>query len=400
MKHLLPAIIVSCFFIGQALAQHSSNSIEIQNSPAQATLGLAPNNLNVIPGTCSPFRYGDKVYFTVSVPKISGEGKVSRLYSAVLNNAATPQLINPKEEDTNASNATLSIGGNRIYYTVSKESGNGKPTHSEIWYRDKEYDGTWGHVVNLPRPINDMGIINQHPTCGYDFSLKKEVLYFSSNRPGGKGGFDIWYCTINRDGSFNDPVNASFNTAFDEVSPFFYTHAQMIFFSSNVPAGMGGFDVYRSSKNSSGNWQHAENLSAVNTVFNELYFTYHQPTQTIYFCTNRPNESCQNSPKGCSDLSIFSGKLCGSLVVNTLNEQDSTALYGYNIELENSETGMIETTILRSENSIVELPILPNKKYRLIVSRPGFYPVFLQLQSVSADFVHPIRKSVYLKPMK
>lgn len=399
MNHLLRAFFVSCFFVGQTLAQNPSILIEKPDLTGWSTLELAPGHINSIAGASSPFRYGDKIYFTVSVPRKSGGGKVSRLYSALINDPAIPQLINPKEDDVSAANATLSIGGNRIYYIVTKETTNDKPTRSEIWYRDKEYDGTWGHVVTLPKSINDLGIINQHPSCGFDFSLKKEVLYFSSNRPGGKGGFDIWYCTLNRDGSFSEPINAPFNTAEDDVSPFFYTHAQMIFFSSNRPGGKGGFDVYQSSKNIAETWQPAENLGAVNTTFDELYFTYHQPTQFVYLCSNRPNANCKNMPTGCPELAIFSGKLNSSLIVNTMNLLDSAALYGCNIELENMETGVIETTILRSENSIVELPILPNKKYRLIVSRAGYYPVFLQLQSVSTDFVHPIRKTVYLKPM-
>ncbi|MBI1224871.1 MAG: hypothetical protein GC192_06505 [Bacteroidetes bacterium] len=397
--HLLKVLVLLCFTL-QADAQYLDTMIEKPTPPTAGEVNLASNNLNFVEGASAPFRYGDKIYFTAPVPKKSGSGKVSRLYSAVLGSPATPQLINPKDDETNAAQATLNIGGDRIYYTIFKDAPGGKPAQSEIWYRDKEYDGTWGHVVPLPKSINEMGIVNKQPTCGFDFTLKKEVLYFASNRPGGKGGFDIWYCPINRDGSFGNPVNADFNTPFDEVTPFFYTHAQMVFFSSNMPGGDGGFDVYRAAKSEKGTWLSGESLSAVNTAFDETYFSYHQPSQSSYFCSNRPNEHCQNNSNGCADLFIFKGKLNGNLVVTTMSEMDSATLYGCNVELEDFETGKIEITILQSEDNVMELPILPSKKYRLIVSRKGYYPVFLQLESMFTDFAHPIRKTVYLKPMK
>ncbi len=400
MKHLLKILILSYFFIEQTLAQSSPILLETQSNSVGATINLAANNLNTFQGACAPFRYGDKIYFSASVPKKTGAGMVSRLYSAWQNEPAVPQLINPKEDDLSAAQGVLNIGGDRIYYTVYRETASGKPAQGEIWYRDKRYDGSWGQVVILPKPINESGIINQQPTCGYDFLLKKEVLYFSSNRPGGKGGFDIWYCVLNRDGSFSKPINAEFNTVNDEVTPFFYSHAQILFFSSNMLAGKGGFDIYRTTKNETGTWEAAENLNAANSSFDDLYFSYHQPSKTVYLCSNRPSENCENAPIGCPGLSIFSGKLNGSIIVNTMSALDSAAVYGCNFELENRETGAIELTLLQSENSIVEFPVLPNKKYRLIVSRKGFYPNFIQLDSMFTDFAHPIHKTVLLKPMR
>lgn len=357
-------------------------------------------SLNVGGNVLAPFRYGDKIYFSASVPKKLGTGKVSRLFSTMRNGPATLQTINPKEDETHAAYATLNLAADRIYYTIFKESHLVQQGKSEIWYRAKQYDGTWGNIVALPKHINQSGTINTHPACGYDFLLKKEVLYFASNRPGGKGGFDIWFCTVERDGTFGNPVNLPYNTEHDEVTPHFFTHGQMVFFSSNKPEGKGGFDVYRCEKTTTGTWEAPDNLGAVNSAFDELHFSYHQPTKTSYFCSNRPNDNCQNAPKGCPDFSVFSGILSGSLLVNTRSELDNTALYGCNIELENMETGTIEVTILRSENSTLELPILTGKKYRLIVSRPYFFPVFMELDSSGFDFANPIKKTVYLRPMK
>lgn len=368
--------------------------------PASDGIDLLKGKENYLQNVKAPYRYGDKLYFTASVPNKRGTSKVARLFSSVHGDKPIMLPINPKEDNIHAAHATISIGGDRIYYTVFKETTKVTEGHSEIWYRDKEYDGTWGHLVQMPKFVNLSDVINTQPSAGFDFTLKKEVVYFSSNRPGGKGGFDIWFCTVERDGSFGKPVNLPFNTAADEVTPHYSTFLQMVFFSSNMPGGYGGFDVYRSSKDSKGTWQTGENLSSVNTAFDETFFSYHQPSLTCYFCSNMPSFKCHNDPNGCAENAIYAGKLNGSLVVETRSELDSMPLYGCNIELENMETGTIENTILQSENSVIDLPLEPNRKYRLIISRPYHYPVFLPLENVLCDFAHPLRKTIYLKPMR
>ena len=348
----------------------------------------------------SPFRYGDKVYFTATVPAKRGSGKVSRIFSTLHDEPAQMFPLNPKEDGIHAAHASLNSTADRMYYTVFKEGQQVNNTQSEIWYRDKKYDGTWGNIVMLPRHVNLQGTVNTQPACGYDLLMKKDLLFFASNRPGGRGGFDIWYCTVERDGSFSPPFNLPFNTTDDEVTPHFFNQGQALFFSSKMPGGMGGLDIYHAEKNAAGIWQSPENLGTANTAFDELYFSYHQPSQTSYFCSNRPNDNCQNAPTGCPDFFVFTAILGGSLQVSIGSSFDSTPLYGCNIELMDASTGLIEMSILQSEVSSLQLPLLPEKKYRLIVSHVGFYPIFLDLEPGSTDFFRPLKKEVYLRPMR
>jgi hypothetical protein len=385
------------FSIGVAQAQLADPGQLATSTSGKAM--LVGGGLDFPGNVKAPFKYGEKMYFTASVPTKKGKGTVTRLFSCVHGGKATQLTINPKEDNMNAANATLSIGGDRIYYTVSKETPVVKLAESQIWYRDRQYDGTWGPIIQLPKHINLSGVLNTQPTSGYDFKLKKEVVFFASNRPGGKGGMDIWYTTVERDGTFGPAVNLPSNTEFDEVTPHFSTHLQMLFFSSNMPGGLGGFDIYRMGKNEAGEWQWSENLTAANSSSDDLYFCYHQPTQTCYFSSNRPNENCKSNPKHCADLAIFSAKLPGCLILEIRSQLDSMPLYGCNVELENLETGQIEVTYLNAENNSFNIPIFEGKKYRLIVSRPYHFPVFLPLEHEFCDFAHPIRKVVYLQPM-
>jgi hypothetical protein len=77
----------------------------------------------------------------------------------------------------------------------------------------------------------------------------KHVMVFSSNRPGGLGGFDLYY-SIFRNGKWNSPVNLGpgINSSSDEYRPVPGNHPdftnQFMMFSSNRPGGKGGFDIY------------------------------------------------------------------------------------------------------------------------------------------------------------
>jgi hypothetical protein len=76
-----------------------------------------------------------------------------------------------------------------------------------------------------------------------------QLMVFTSNRPGGYGGYDLYY-SLFKNGNWNSPVNfgAKINTSYDEYRPLigYHTDFSNIFmiFSSNRPGGLGGFDLY------------------------------------------------------------------------------------------------------------------------------------------------------------
>ena len=79
---------------------------------------------------------------------------------------------------------------------------------------------------------------------------KDKVLYFSSDRPGGYGGFDLFY-SILENGEWSEPINfgEKINTEFDEYRPILIDEGvswtqTMMMFSSNRTGGLGGFDLY------------------------------------------------------------------------------------------------------------------------------------------------------------
>ncbi|MCC6727321.1 MAG: PD40 domain-containing protein [Saprospiraceae bacterium] len=378
-----------------------------QNPPQLAIDSVNGNGngaelLNVNPPTdcslLSPCRYGDRLYFTTVVPTKTGQ--ITRIYSTVGNDAAQPLPINPKEDQLSIANMVFNTAATRIYYTLSREPKPGNAAHSELWYCDKTFDGKWGKSERLSGQINLPGTSAKEPAIGFDFKLRKEVLFFASDRPGGKGGYDIWYSPIEPDGRFGEPVNFPFNSSANDGAPHFFTQQQILFYSSNSLAGLGGYDIYQAERSENGEWLSTQNLQQINTPFDEGYFFYHPQSQTTYFCSNRPNGKCKGDISPCTDYSIYSANMGGSLVLNIINEKDSTALLGCNIELEDTSTGQFEQTILKSASNTLQMPIHADKRYRLIVSKEGFFPVFMEMQTTVSNCFKTLTQKVVLKPMR
>ena len=76
-------------------------------------------------------------------------------------------------------------------------------------------------------------------------------LFFSSNRRGGKGGFDIWYSVANEKGEFGKAINCGtkINTSGDEITPLYSEDTKTLYFSSDYHPNAGGFDVFKSKGN-------------------------------------------------------------------------------------------------------------------------------------------------------
>ena len=117
-----------------------------------------------------------------------------------------------------------------------------------------------------------------------------KVMYFVSDMPGGFGGLDIWLTIIDHDGNFGVPINAGkqINTKYDEVTPYYQTKNNQLYFSSNKSKGQGGFDIY-SSQGSLNKWKSPVNVKQLNSIFDELYFNYYNDT-VGYFSSNRKTE--------------------------------------------------------------------------------------------------------------
>lgn len=147
-------------------------------------------------------------------------------------------------------------------------------------YTSRFNDGIWSIPEKLNNNINT-GASESH-ACVSDNGL---TLYFTSNRKGGFGGFDIYKSTIDSEGNWGPPVNlgATINSSFDEVTPFITEDGENLYFSSQGHFNIGGFDIFRAKKQGA-NWQKPENLGfPFNTTDDDIFFFPLNNGETAYY---------------------------------------------------------------------------------------------------------------------
>lgn len=128
---------------------------------------------------------------------------------------------------------------------------------------------TWTQLEKLPKEING----RSWETFG---SLSKggDTLYFSSNRDGGFGGFDLYLSVKTANATWSNPVNlgSEINTPLDESSPFITSNGKKLFFCSKGHATMGGYDIFVSTQKT-GRWTIPQNLGyPLNTADDDIFF--------------------------------------------------------------------------------------------------------------------------------
>lgn len=215
---------------------------------------------------------------------------------------ATPltEINTPENEGAQC----ISANGNLLFFTAcNRPSGLGS---CDIYYSIKK-NGIWSTPVNAGKPVNTPGWEAQ-PSISSD----GRFLYFSSNRPGGKGKKDIWRVElqeINQNGKikWGEPHNLgdSINTPGDETSPFVHPGNRNFYFASDYHTGMGSFDMFMSEIIDDTLFSTPVNLGyPLNTVSDEQGLHISADGLTAFFSSQRDS---------LSGIDIFSFRLDESI---------------------------------------------------------------------------------------
>ena len=205
--------------------------------------------------------------------------------------------------DVNTCNGSFSPDGNHFYFTRCKQNWKNK-TVCEI-YLSKKVEGVWSEPEKLNNEINNPKYTSTQPTVGSDSKLNEEVLYFVSDRDGGKGGLDIWYSSYNSSKNiFKTPHNAGskINTIGDEATPFYDLDSRTMYFSSTGFPGMGGYDIFKNTGELS-KWINSENVGyPLNSCTDDIYFVVGKNKEEGFFVSNRKGGVALLSETCCDDI--------------------------------------------------------------------------------------------------
>lgn len=117
------------------------------------------------------------------------------------------------------------------------------------------------------------------------------ILIFSSDRPGGFGGKDLYISFKDRKGKWMDGINlgSEINGPYDEITPYLSNDGKTLYFSSNNVNGMGGFDIYQSVfDHKAGGWSSPSNMGMpINSAGNDAYFRISDDGMRAYLSSSR-----------------------------------------------------------------------------------------------------------------
>lgn len=146
-------------------------------------------------------------------------------------------------------------------------------------------NGSWTVPVNMGPIIN-----SRHSEKQPSLSADGRFLYFTSDRPGGLGKYDLWMSSRLPDGNWSPPLNLgeNINTREFDQSPFIHPDNKTMYFSSTGWPGMGGFDIYISRRTSDSTWGKPVNLGyPINTHYHEEGLIVNARADLAYFSSTR-----------------------------------------------------------------------------------------------------------------
>lgn len=191
-----------------------------------------------------------------------------------------------------------------------------------IWESVKD-NNRWKKPEFLTRRINLPGTNTTQPFfVEYD---DYAVLYFASDRPKGYGGSDIWY-SIWKEGRFSDPVNLGsiVNSSSDEITPFYDITNNILYFSSNRPGGKGGYDIFYT-EGALSHWIPPENIGfPLNSPHDDIYFSLNPDQKTGYLSSNRPTARSTPDDTCCYDIFAYYWTEERYNEEDTIDKQDTT----------------------------------------------------------------------------
>ena len=230
------------------------------------------------------------IYFTSSTEKATGTNKSeitgtkkSDIFFSTKNEKGEWQRPEPAggELNTDADEGIISFtpDGQTMYLTVAKRSETAN-TSVEI-YTSQRSDATWSAPQKYEITADTLSAYG-HPAVSPDGNY----LYFSSDMPGGYGGKDIWRINLKSPVGSLENLGEQINTSGDEMFPY-VRNDSLLYFASDGHPGFGGLDLFRARRNSTGDRWSIENMGIpINSNGDDFGITFGEG-ESGFFSSNR-----------------------------------------------------------------------------------------------------------------
>jgi tetratricopeptide (TPR) repeat protein len=260
----------------------------------------------------------------------------------------------------NESHASYSADGKTVVFMRNNLDDGERITSNggmefSLYIADVDAEGNWRDVKAFPH--NGSGYSTGFPSLSPD----GKTVYFASNRPGGVGGFDIYACQ-KRSLMWGEPRNlgAAINTQGDEITPFH--DGKTLYFASDYQTGYGGFDIFKTENN----FDVLNMGTSINTSGDDYGFVIDPSLKIGYFVSTR------KGGKGRED--IYKVEKAGEMVQIIILDAKKELLKDAKVTVAEGDP-----LSLRQVRNNYVLDLNSSKGYTIEVKKDGFKTKSLKL---------------------
>jgi outer membrane protein OmpA-like peptidoglycan-associated protein/Tol biopolymer transport system component len=251
----------------------------------------------------------------------------------------------------------------------------------------KGYNDAAGTFESIdPFAYNSKKYSTAHPAI----SPSGKTLVFSSDMPGGKGGNDLYICVMGQDGKWGEPQNLSeLNTEGDEMFPTLADDAHL-YFASDGLVGLGGLDLYSATWDvGARTFSGVEHMSTpLNSSYDDMSLSLEEGGKRGYFASNRPA-----AKKG--DNIYFINLQSLYLSLHILDNESSMPVRAATVLILG---GKDKRNLTGGEDGHVVARLIPQGKYDVTVSKPGYQSTTFDVSTLDAQQRDTLNYEVRLQP--
>ncbi len=286
---------------------------------------------------------------------------------------------------------SFTADGNTMYYTYCSQDESSNRT-AEI-YRSSRSSAKWGKGSRV-EIVKDSVTALGHPAISPD----GRWLYFVSDAVGGFGGKDIFRAQVTSQGiGPMENLGDEINTSGDEMFPF-VRDSVTLYFASNGHPGMGGLDLFKAVKDSTGHWN-VENMGyPINSIGDDFGITFEGRKEKGFFSSNR------NDARGCDHIFSFEKPTITVQIEGFVNDVEEYPVENATVRIVGRDG--LNAKVLTKKDGSYHVELERDIKYVMMASAQGYLNQNFELHTSAEEknetyivdfFLSPISKPVVIE---